>query len=61
MLKMERMAIEYANKYGAGAAADILLLCGADGYGGTFEEYQLLYNTLRKLEKETAQREEETK
>lgn len=51
MTKIERDTIEYASIYGAGAGADILLLCGADNFDGTLEDYKTLLKCLRELEK----------
>ena len=43
--KMSRMDfIEYAEVKGASAAADLLLLCGYDGFDGTVEQYDKLMN-----------------
>ena len=51
MTKIERETLEYASMYGAGAGADILLLCGADNFDGTLEDYKTLMKALRDLEK----------
>lgn len=43
--KMSRMDfIEYAEVKGASSAADLLLLCGYDGFDGTVEQYDKLMN-----------------
>ena len=39
--------IEYAEDKGKQAAADLLLLAGPDGYGGTYDEYLELEKELR--------------
>ena len=46
MYKQEIM--EYAEKHGKHAAADLLLLAGADGYKGGYTEYKELMETLNK-------------
>lgn len=44
--------IEYAEdeKHGYGEAADLLLLCGYDGFDGTVDEYDELMKEFRKRE-----------
>lgn len=38
--------LDYAKTHGAQAAADLLLLCGPDGYDGDYAEYEELERTL---------------
>lgn len=37
---------EYAEATGKRAAADLLLLCGPDGFAGSYEEYKALERAL---------------
>lgn len=39
--------LEYAEAQSNEAAADLLLLCGPDGYDGSYTEYEELMNELR--------------
>lgn len=39
--------LEYAKAQSNEAAADLLLLCGPDGYDGSYTEYEELMNELR--------------
>ena len=39
--------LSYAEKFGAAAAADFLLLVGPDDFNGTYEEYNSLMDTLQ--------------
>ena len=41
--------IEYATHKGGQAAADLLLLCGPDGFDGDWYEYNELMNYLKTL------------
>lgn len=46
--------IEYAKDCGIQAAEDLLLLCGPDGFDGTYDEYTALQSELEEARSLTA-------